>query len=112
MNRTETIFLTAAAAILLICIATMPQYYFIFVFLLALALIVIVMSLLAKYRQKYENRTLSLIFCILAIILFVIYFVNSIYIDFANGSSTGDSLLLLALFIISIGLGWFFEKND
>ncbi|WP_407409856.1 hypothetical protein [Methanobrevibacter sp.] len=112
MNRTEMIFMIAVTAILLICVATMPQYFFIFVFLLALALIVIAMSLLAKYRQKYENRKLSLIFCILAVILFIIYFVNSVYFDFTNKGSTGDSLLLLALFIISICLGWFFEKND
>lgn len=112
MNRTEMIFMIAVTAILLICVATMPQYFFIFVFLLALALIVIAMSLLAKYRQKYENRKLSLIFCILAVILFIIYFVNSVYLDFTNKGSTGDSLLLLALFIISICLGWFFEKND
>jgi len=112
MNRTEMIFLIAVTVILLICIATMPQYYFIFVFLLALALIVIAMSLFAKYKQKYENKTLSLIFCILAVILFIIYFANSLYIDFANTGSTGNSLVLVALFIISICLGWFFEKND
>ena len=112
MNRTEMIFLIAVTAILLIYIATMPQYYCIFVFLLALAILVIVITLLAKYRQKYENNTLSLIFCILAVILFIIYFANSLYIDFANTGSTGDSLVLLALFIISICLGWFFEKND
>lgn len=112
MNKSEMIFLTAATIILIICVALMPQYFFMFIFLLALALIVIAMTLLSKYRQKYENRTISLIFCILAVILFVIYFVNSVYIDFTNKGSTGDSLLLLALFIISICLGWFFEKND
>lgn len=102
----------AVTAILIICVAAMPQYFYIFVFLLALALIIIIMSLLVKYRQKYENKKISLIFCILAVILFIIYFVNSVYIDFTNKGSIGDSIVLLALFIISICLGWFFEKND
>jgi len=112
MNRIEMIFLITVTAILLICIATMPQYHFIFLFLLALALIVLIISLLTKYSQKYENKTLSLIFCILAVLIFVIYFVNSIFIDFTHKGPVSDSLLLVALFIISICLGWFFEKND
>lgn len=111
MNRTEIIFLIVAMAILLFCISEMPQYSFIFIFLLALAIIVLLMSLFSKYSKKYGNRKLSIMFCILGIILFVVYFVNSVYIDLTNKGSPEDSLLLLTLFIITICLGWFFEEN-
>lgn len=111
MNRTEMIFLIAATVILLILISQMPQYSFLFIFLLALAIMVILMSLFSKYSRKYENKKLSLMFCILGIILFIIYFVDSVYIDLTNKGQMVDSLFILALFIITIGLGWFFEEN-
>lgn len=109
MNKSEIIFLIVATVILLICISTMPQFSFIFIFLLALALIVIIMSLLSKYSEKHENKKLSLIFCILGIALFILYFINSVYMDLTNKGAMLDNLFLLALFIISICLGWFFE---
>ncbi|MBQ2652264.1 MAG: hypothetical protein IJF83_01795 [Methanobrevibacter sp.] len=109
MNRNEIIFLIGAVAIMLICIATIPQYSFLFIFLLALALIVIIMSIFSKYSKKYENKKLSVIFCILGIILFILYFINSAYIDLTNKGTMADNVILLALFVISICLGWFFE---
>ncbi len=111
MNRTEIIFLIVAMAILLFCISKMPQYSFIFLFLLALAIIAILMSLFSKYSKKYENKKLSIMFCILGVILFVVYFVNSVYFDLTNRGSASDGLLLVTLFIITICLGWFFEEN-
>ena len=112
MNKIEMIFLIIMTLILLVCIYTMPQYFFIFVFLLALALIVIIMSILTKYRKKYENPKLSILFCILGVVIFIVYFVDCVYIDFTNKGSMEDGLILLALFILTICLGWFFEKND
>ncbi len=111
MNKTEIIFLIVAIIILLICISTMLQYSFIFIFLLGLAIIVILMSLFTKYSAKYENEKLSMIFCGLGIILFVVYFINSIYTDFINEKSAVDGLFIVTLFIIAICLGWFFEEK-
>lgn len=111
MNRTEIIFLIAATVVLLICLSQMPQYSFLFIFLLALAILAIVMSLFSKYSRKYENKKLSLLFCIVGIILFVIYFVDSVYMDLTDKGQVADSLFILVLFIITIGLGWFFEEN-
>lgn len=111
MNKTEIIFLALAIVILLSLIVMMPKYLFVYLFLLALAIIYLLMMFLAKYRKKYENRKLSIIFCIMGILLFLVYFVNSVYIDFTNKGSTADGLLILVLFIITISLGWFFEEN-
>lgn len=111
MNKTELIFLAIATVILIICLSKMPQYSFVFLFLLALAIIYLLMILLAKYRTKYENRTLSIIFSIIGVILFIVYFVNSVFMDFTNKGSSADSLLILVLFAITIFLGWFFEEK-
>lgn len=111
MNRTETIFLIAATILLLICVSTMLEYSFIFIFLLALAIIVIIMSLFSKYSAKYENEKLSRIFCILGIIIFAAYLINSVYGDFTGNKPAIDGLLLVVIFIITMGLGWFFEEK-
>lgn len=111
MNRTETIFLIAATILLLICISTMLEHSFIFIFMLALAAIVIIMSLFSKYSEKYENEKLSKIFCILGIIIFAAYLINSVYADFTGNNPAIDGLLFVALFIIAMGLGWFFEEK-
>ena len=111
MNRTELIFLGIVTVILLICISKMPQYSFVFIFLLVLAIIYLLMNFLANTRTKYENRKLSILFCIVGIILFTAYFVNAIFMDFANKGSASNGLLILALFIITMFLGWFFEEN-
>ena len=111
MNRTETIFLIAASILLLICVSTMLEYSFIFIFLLAIAIIVIIMSLFSKYSKKYKNDKFSKIFCILGIIIFAAYFINSVYADFTNNKPVIDGLLLVVLFMITIGLGWFFEEK-
>ena len=89
----------------------MPEYSFVFLFLLALAIIYLLMNLLARFRTKYENRILSILFCVAGIILFIIYFVNSVFMDFTNKGSTSDSLLILVLFAITMFLGWFFEEK-
>lgn len=112
MNRNETIFLIAATLILLLCASTMLQYSFIFIFLLVIAAIVILISLFSKYSKKYENEMLSRIFCILGVILFAAYFINSVYSDFTSNDPAVDGLLLVTSFIIAIGLGWFFEKKE
>ena len=111
MNKNELIFIGIATVILLVCISEMPEYSFVFLFLLALAIIYLLMILLARFRPKYENRILSILFCVAGIILFIVYFVNSVFMDFTNKGSTGDSFLILALFIITIFLGWFFEEK-
>ena len=111
MNKIEIIFIAILMAILVFCIYAVPKYLFVYLFLLALAVIYISMTFLVKYRGKYENRTLSIIFCIVGIILFIIYFVNSVYMDFTSKGSTADGLLILALFIISMCLGWIFEEK-
>lgn len=111
MNRTETIFLIAATILLLICVSTMLEYSFIFIFLLVLAIIVIIMSLFSKYSVKYENKKLSMIFCILGIIIFAAFLINSVYADFTGNKPAIDGLLLVVLFIIAMGLGWFFEEK-
>lgn len=112
MNKTELIFLGIVTVILLICLSKMPEYSFVFLFLLALAIIYLLMILLAKLRTKYENRTLSILFCVAGIVLFIVYFVNSVFMDFTNKGSTTDSFLILGLFIIAIFLGWFFEEKN
>lgn len=111
MNKTELIFTGIAIVILLICASQMPEYSFVFLFLLALAIIYLLMNLLARFRTKYENRILSILFCVAGIILFIIYFVNSVFMDFTNKGSTSDGLLILALFAITMFLGWFFEEK-
>ena len=111
MNRTETIFFIAATILLLICVSTMLEYSFIFIFMLALAAIVIIMSLFSKYSAKHENEKLSRIFCILGVIVFAAYLINSVYADFTGNEPAIDGLLLVTLFIIAMGLGWFFEEK-
>lgn len=111
MNKTELIFTVIVTAILLVCLSKIPQYSFVFLFLLALAIIYLLMNLLANFRTKYENRTLSILFCIIGIILFIVYFVNSVFMDFTNKGATGDSFLILALFTMAMFLGWFFEEK-
>ena len=70
------------------------------------------MSLFSKYSAKYENEKLSRIFCILGIVIFAAYLINSVYADF-TGKPAIDGLLLVVIFIIAMGLGWFFdEKKD
>lgn len=111
MNRTETIFFIATTILLLICASTMLEYSFIFIFMLALAIIAIIMSLFSKYSKKYENDKLSKIFCILGVIVFAAYFINSVYADFTGAKPAIDGLLLVTLFIIAMVLGWFFEEK-
>lgn len=111
MNKTELIFLAIVTVILLVCLSKIPQYSFVFLFLLALAVIYLLMNLLANYRTKYENRKLSILFSVIGIILFIIYFVNSVFMDFTNKGPTSDGLLILALFATTMFLGWFFEEK-
>lgn len=111
MNKTELIFLGIVTVILLVCLSKMPQYSSVFLFLLALAVIYLLMILLARFRTRYENRILSILFCIIGVILFIMYFVNSVFMDFTNKGSTSDGLLILALFTITMFLGWFFEEK-
>ena len=111
MNKTELIFVGIVTVILLILLSRMPEYSSVFLFLLALAIIYLLMVLLARFRTKYENRTLSIICCIIAIILFLMYFMNSVFMDFTNKGSTSDGLLILALFTLTMFLGWFFEEK-
>ena len=111
MNKTEMIFLIVTMSILVICVSVTLQYSLIYIFLLALAIIVILMSLFSKYREKYNNDKLSRIFCALGIILFVAYFINTVYTDFTNNTSAVDGLVLVTLFIIIMCLGWFFEEK-
>ena len=112
MNKTELIFLGIITVILIICLFQIPEYSFVFLFLLALAIIYLLMNLLARFRTKYENRTLSILFCIVGIILFIVYFVNSVFMDFTNKGTASDGLLILALFSITMFLGWFFEEKN
>ncbi len=111
MNKMEVIFFTAAIIILLVCIITMHEYYSIFIFLLGLVILYALMTLLEKYK-RFENRKLSIISFIIAIILFVVYFINSVYMDFTNKGSFVDSTLILMLFMLTMIIGWLFEKNN
>lgn len=111
MNKTEIIFFAIAIIILLACISSMPEYYFILIFLLALAILLVLMTLLAKYKKRVENPTLSIISYVIGVILFVVYFINSVYMDLTNKGSTVDGTLILSLFILTMCIGWFFEKN-
>lgn len=111
MNKIEIIFFTIAIIILIACVNAMPQYYFIFVFLMALAVLFILMNLLVKYKKRFENHKLSIMFYLIGIILFIAYFINSVYMDLTNKGSVMDGTLILLLFILVIFLGWFFEKN-
>ena len=111
MNKAELIFLVMAIAILLVCISKIPEYSFVFLFLLALAIIYLLMTLLARFRTRYENRILSILFCMIGVILFIMYFVNSVFMDFTNKGSASDGFVILALFTITILLGWFFEEK-
>jgi hypothetical protein len=108
MNRKELIFIAIAIIILLVCISTMPQYYFAFIFLLVLAILFFLMTVLAKYKRRFENRTLSIVAYTIAIILFIVYFANSINI---TGNASSDSSLILLLFFLVMCIGWIFEKN-
>ena len=111
MNKKEIIFFAIAIIILLICIITMPQYYSIFIFLVILAMLFIIMSLFVKFKRQFENRTLSLISYVIAIILFLVYFANCININFPNKDAAGDGGLILVLFILAMLIGWLLEKN-
>ena len=112
MKKSEIIFFAIIIIILLACISTIPQYYSIFILLLALAILFILMTVLAKYKKRFENHKLSIASYVIGIILFVVYFINSVNINLTNTGSTGDSALILALFILVMFIGWFFEKNN
>ncbi|WP_407414567.1 hypothetical protein [Methanobrevibacter sp.] len=111
MNKKELIFLTIAIIILLACISTIPQYFFAFIFLLVLAILFIIMTLFDGFKSRFENHTLSLISYVIGIILFVVYFVNSINFDFSIKGSSFESSLILLLFFIVMCIGWLLEKN-
>ena len=110
MNKKELIFSAIAIIILLICIGTIPQYYSAFIFLLVLVILFILMTILTKFKMRFENRTLSIIAYVIGIILFVVYFVNSISITFSNGSTVDNTPTLLLFFIVMF-IGWLLEKN-
>ena len=111
MNKIEAIFIVIAIIVLVACMQTIPQYYFIFLFLLALAILFMVMIILAKYKKRFESSKLSILFYLMGIILFVIYFMNSVYMDLTNKGSTTDGIMILFLFVLVIFFGWLFEKN-
>ena len=111
MNVTELIAVGIAIVVLLALLSEMPQYSFVFLFLLALAIVYLLMMLLARFRTNYENHTLSILFYAIGVILFIMYFVNSVFMDFTNKGTTSDSFLILALFVATIFLGWFFEEK-
>ena len=71
----------------------------------------IIMSLFVKFKRQFENRTLSLISYVIAIILFLVYFANCININFPNKDTAGDGSLILVLFILAMLIGWLLEKN-
>ena len=111
MNKKELIFSTITIIILLACISTMPKYYYAFIFLLVLAILFVIMTIFDKFKRRFENRTLSLISYVIGIILFVVYFVNSVNYDLTSKGSSFDSSIILFLFFIVMCIGWLLEKN-
>lgn len=111
MNKAELIFVGIAIVILYLCISKIPQYSSVFMFLMALAIIYLLMTLLAGFRMNYENRILSILFCLIGVILFILYFVNSVFMDLTNKGSASDGIVILALFTVTMFLGWFFEEK-
>lgn len=111
MNKIELIFITVAIIILIACISTIPQYYFAFIFLLVLTILFLLMTILDNYKRKFVNHTLSSVSYLIAIILFVVYFVTSVNIDLTPKGSGADNTLILVLFFLVMCIGWLFEKN-
>ena len=112
MNRIEFGFFIAVLLILLAYVCMMPEFSLIYAFLLFLAIIILIGTFMLKNKEKYENEMLYNIFCILTIVLFIIYFANAVYIDFTHNSPIVSNMTIFIVFMITVILGWFFKKEE
>lgn len=86
----------------------MPPYIHIAFAVMILAAILI--SIIFKYKQKFENERMVQIFNIAEIVIVACFFITVLY-EIFTAKRAYDFSIFIILFFIVMFCRWFFEKN-